>query len=287
MNDKLLSVSLDNNISSKNISGKCDLKCSYSFTYSPTQLTSKNRKVLLTLTPDNSRAPPVTYNSHKYSVAHINIIHPSKHLYNGRKTPAELIIVHTPVLGGNPLHVCIPITQSQDVSASTSSEPVTHIIKESSITDSSDTSPIAISKLINLSDIVPSKPYFSYTNNTGDYILFAPVHGIPLQPKILKTLKSMISSNSQTAYTPNGVFFNKNGPNSSSDNSGIYISCSPTGHSDEEVNVSYSTSRASTHGSLSEWFETKTPSTIITYIAYFVLIVGCLFLLNFMFQKIM
>lgn len=285
MNNKLLLGSLNNNISSKNISGKCDLKCSYSFTYSPTQLTSKNRKVMLTLTPDNLRAPPVTYNSHKYSVADINIIHPSKHVYNGRKTPAELIIIHTPILGGKPLHVCIPIIQSQDVSASKSSEPITHIIKESSNTDSKDTSPIAISKLIDLMDIVPSKPYFSYTNNTGDYILYAPVYGIPLQSDILKTLKSTISSNNQTAYTPNGVFFNKNGPNSSLDNSGIYISCSPTGHSDEEVNISYSTNNTSS-SSLSEWFKTKTPSAIITYIAYCVLIIGSLFLLNFMFQKI-
>jgi hypothetical protein len=273
-------TSLNNDISSKNIAGKCNLKCAYSFTYSPTQLISKNRGVVLSLTPDKTRAPPVTYNLHKYSVDQINIIHPSKHLYNGRKTDAEFIIIHTPILGGKPLHVCIPIVVSGSGLSSEASESVTQIIADSAKMDKST----IITKLINLSNIVPNRPYFSYANDTNDALLFAPVHGIMIQPNTLETLKSTISPNIQTASTPNGIFFNKNGPNSSADNSGIYISCQPTGHSEEEVNVTYSTTEGP--GSLGEWFKTKTPSAIITYLAYMCILIACLMLLNYIFSSV-
>jgi hypothetical protein len=55
-------------ISKKNVSGKCDLKCAYNFQYPESNTTAKNQDVLINLSYDNSKSPPVTYNTQKYTV---------------------------------------------------------------------------------------------------------------------------------------------------------------------------------------------------------------------------
>ena len=55
---------------------------------------------------------------------------------------------------------------------------------------------------------------------------------------MLNTLKSVISGYNITAYGGN-LFYNKHGPNSNSTESDIYISCLPTGNSEETTQVTY------------------------------------------------
>ena len=98
------------NISSQNISGKCNLKCEYSFNYSTSKFTATHGQEMLILTPDKANIPPVTYNTKKYNLENISIYAPSLHSFNGTIANAEILITHTPINGGSALIVCIPIT---------------------------------------------------------------------------------------------------------------------------------------------------------------------------------
>ena len=90
-----------------------------------------------------------------------------------------------------------------------------------------------------LQDIVPSKPFYSYTDsNNDDFIVFDITNAIGLNASIITTLQQIITP--FPLPTPGGqLFFNSTGPNTTSIGEGIYISCQPTGSSDEETAVAY------------------------------------------------
>ena len=114
------------NISSQNISGKCDLKCAYNFKYQDSNSTAKNDGVLINLTYDNQN-PPVVYNTQKYNVTKISMFCPSIHIFNGVLAAGEILIDHTPVNGGNNLSVGIPFFLSNETSSA--SNLITEIIQ--------------------------------------------------------------------------------------------------------------------------------------------------------------
>ncbi len=227
------------NISKQNISGKCDLKCSYNFKYSETNLTAKNNGVSIALTTDSNKIPPVTYNNQKYNVSNIEIVSPSIHLFNGTTAAAEIIINHTPIQGGSQLNVAIPITSSSE--SSTASTLITQVIQSvsSNAPAANETTNLSISGFT-LQDIVPSKPFYSYTgaSDNTDYIVFDITNAIPLSSSTITTLQQIIQP--FPLPTPGGkLFFNSTGPNTTKVGEGIYISCKPTGSSDEETAVTY------------------------------------------------
>jgi len=227
------------NISSQNIEGKCDLKCSYNFKYPESNTNAKNNGVFISLTYDNSSVSPVTYNDEKYNVSNITITSPSIHMFNGSLESAEIIISHVPVKGGNQLDVSIPIKSSSE--SSEASNLLTEIIQSISNNAPSqgESTNINISGFT-LDKIVPNKPFFSYTYNNTDWIVFNDLEAIPLNSSTLKTLSQLIKP--FPIPTPGmGLFLNSSGPNSSlSSPEGIYISCKPTGSSEEETEVVYS-----------------------------------------------
>jgi hypothetical protein len=226
------------NISKQNISGKCDLKCAYNFKYSESNLTAKNNGVYIALTPDTEKVPPVTYNNQKYNVSEIIISSPSIHIFNGATVAAEIMIEHTPVQGGSPLNVCIPIISSSD--SSTASNLITEVIQgvSSNAPAANETSNLSINGFT-LQDIVPSKPFYSYTDsNSVDFIVFDITNAIGLSSSTITTLQQIITP--FPIPTPGGqLFFNSTGPNTSNIGEGIYISCQPTGSSEEETAVTY------------------------------------------------
>jgi len=154
------------NIASQNVQGKCDLKCSYNFNYSESNTTAVNNGVMIQLSYDNSGTSPVTYNSQKYNVSNIIIVCPSIHTFNGSQASAEIIIGHTPVTGGPTLNVGIPITSSSE--SSTASNLITEIIQSVSTNAPSkgDSTNLSINGFT-LKNIVPQKPFFSYTENSN------------------------------------------------------------------------------------------------------------------------
>jgi carbonic anhydrase len=232
-----MSQSID--ISKKNISGKCDLKCVYNFNYPESNTTAKNQGVLIHLTYDNSKTPPVTYNTQKYTVTGISIASPSLHLFDGATTDAEVIIEHIPVKGGPLLKVGIPIKSSSD--SSDASFFITEIIQNTATNSPSEgeSTNISISEFT-LNKIIPNKPYYSYTdNNNDDWIVFGSLEAIPLNSDSISTLKKIIKP-FPLPMMGGGLFINTSGPNSTKVGDGIYISCKPTGSSDEETEIEYS-----------------------------------------------
>ena len=259
------------NISPREVSGLCDLKCALSFSYPRTALVAKNNGIAISCTPDNTNVPPVTFNLEKYEMTKINISYPSMHLFNGARAEGELIIDHSPVLGGNPLKICVPIVQSRDPTLAT--DMVTSIIDAVAKSAPSENETIAISTEITINDLLPNKPYFSYANPEGNFVVFPPTNGIPLPEAAIDVLHSVVRAFDQSSNAPNGVFLNKSGPNtSSSSGEGIYISCQPTGSSKEEVNIVYDTNSES--GSLFKWVGMSSTKIAAIFLVLIVLIIG-------------
>jgi carbonic anhydrase len=225
------------NISSKNVSGKCDLKCSYNFKYTECNLTARNNGVSIRLTCDNSKIPPVTYNNNKYVVNNITIYSPSIHIFNGKTTNAEIVVEHSAVNGGSKLSVAVPIVSSSN--STTASNLITEIIQgvSSNAPSNGETTNMNISGFT-LQNIVPNKPFYSYTDTTTDWIIFDILNAIPLNSSTLTNINQIIKP-FPIPTTGKELFYNSSGPNTTKIGEGIYISCKPTGSSKEETEVTY------------------------------------------------
>jgi hypothetical protein len=224
-------------ISMKNVTGNCDLKCSYGFKYSESTSVAKNNGIMISLTYDSANVPPVTFNGEKYNVGNIIITSPSVHTFNGKNLSGELIITHNPVKGGNSLDVCIPLKPSSESSAA--SKIITDIINKVAANAPSSGNSTNLNMVFNLQNIVPRKPFFSYTEGTKDTIVFGELEAIPLTSATLSTLKKIIKP-----YPVNipvvDLFYNSKGPAGGLEiGDGIYISCKPTGSSKEKIPVEY------------------------------------------------
>jgi len=256
------------NISRENVQGKCDLKCAYNFKYSESNITAKNKGVLISLTYDNSSVSPVTYNDEKYTVSKIEITCPSIHIFNGSTTDAEIFIEHTPVKGGPKLMVGIPMKSSSD--SSTASNLITEVIKgvATNAPAQGDSTNLHLSGFT-LENIVPKKPFYSYTESeTTEWIMFDILEAIPLKKNTLSTLSQIIKP--FPIPTPGTtLFFNSSGPNTGATiGDGIYISCKPTGSSEEETAVEYTKNTPSYD--LSNLLENPVTKVI------FQIIIGCI-----------
>jgi hypothetical protein len=236
------------NISPKNVYGKCDLKCIYNFKYKESNLTIKNNGINISMKCDDSNVPPVIYNEVKYNVSQILLFSPSLHLFNEDKVDAELIVEHVPETGGQNLFVCVPIVKSGDSTTASSLLTQTILGVAANAPAANETTTINLSDFT-LNKIIPKSPFFSYSgtysNSTVDFIVFGKNYAIPLNEKILNALGSIIKPFPLPMIGDN-LFFNAKGPNSSgSVGDGIYISCQPTGSSEEEIEITNTKSSSS------------------------------------------
>ena len=225
------------NISNQNIYGKCDLKCAYNFKYQDSNLTATNNGVVINLKYDNSSVPPVTYNNESYVVSKISIVSPSLHLFENSKATGEILIEHTPQKGGNNLTVCIPIIQSGD--ATKASNLITQVINGvSERAPRNGESTNLVIQNFNLQNIIPLKPFYNYTYNTDDYIVFGTNYGIGLPGNTIYTLQKIIKPFA-LPMRGNNLFYNSKGPNTTGVEvgDGIYISCKPTDVTEEKMNI--------------------------------------------------
>jgi carbonic anhydrase len=228
------------NISSKNIYGNCDSKCLYNFKYNESNLTVKNNGINISMICDNNNVPPVIYNGVKYSVSQIMLFSPSLHLFDGNNVNAELMVEHIPESGGQNLFVCVPIVNSND--SSTASTLLSPVIKSvaAKAPSANETTILNLSGFT-LNKIIPKSPFFSYSgsysNSTADFIVFGINYAIPLNSTILTSLSSIIKP-FKLPMIGNNLFFNEKGPNlTDSVGDGIYISCQPTGSSEEKIDI--------------------------------------------------
>ena len=225
------------NISASNVKGKCELKCSYAFKYTESNSTAKNNGVLIDLTYDSTNVPPVVYNTEKYVVENITIVSPSIHTFNDKSMPGEIIITHNPQNGGNSLKVCIPFTSS--IESSTSSQLISDIINKVATNAPSQGDSTNLNMSFNLQKIVPRKPFFVYSGENSDWIVYGQLDAIPLSSTTITTLQKIIKP-FPIPKQGGDLFYNSKGPISGVQlGDGIYISCQPTGSSEEETAVEY------------------------------------------------
>ena len=239
----------------KNTDNVCNLKCSYSFTYTPTSLQITNQGNYLSFKVEQTNMPPVIYNDQQYNVQEARLYCKSLHTYAGQQADAELVIVHTDMKSVNNLLVCVPIVKSSTTTAQ-SAELFDYIISEAQRTaNSPGQQTVYNSPSTTLAAFVPMKPYYSYTgtlpwtpcNGTYSYIVFQKEDAITISPQAYKALLALIPSpnNIRSTTNPDGVFYNANGPVPSNVGE-IYIQCQPTG-ADGEILVP---ARADTAGVL-------------------------------------
>jgi hypothetical protein len=263
------------NISSKNVYGNCDLKCSYNFKYNNSNLVAKNNGVFLSFTLDKGSVSPVTYNNNNYNVSNLSIYSPSIHIFNDNTTNAEIVIEHIPVLGGDKLYVCIPIISSTNTS---DASYWMNILIQNTITNAprlNETTNLNVNNF-NLNSVVPKKPYYSYTGNNGlvgNVIIYDYNYAIPLNKTILDSLSKIIKPYSITV-SGDEVFYNSKGPNVKTED-GIYISCQPTGSSEEEQELTYEKNTSF------DIFSDSNGSLLIQIILGFILCILIFMILNF------
>jgi carbonic anhydrase len=264
------------NISKQDIQGKCDLKCYFQFDYKNTNLVARNDNVMISLRPDNNSSQ-VKYNNESYEVTKIYITSPSIHSFQGKPAEGEIIVEHNPILGGNTLSVAVPFVSSAETT--TASKLITSIIEKvaTNAPNKGETVNINTSDFT-LQDIIPKKPFYTYTTKSMDWIVYDIYDAIPLTNNTLSTLNTIVSPYTiSSGENSSSLYYNSIGPNQSTLNEeGIYISCSPTGSSTTESEVEYN--KDTTNYDLGKIFNKN--SIIFQIILAFMLILLCLYLLS-------
>jgi hypothetical protein len=242
------------NISQDNVSGQCNLKCSYSFQYSNSSCVASNTGENISLSYDESNVPPATYNGNKYKVSSIRITTSTYMLYNGKKLKGSLIISHAPIVGGASFSVIIPIVSG--TGALPSSNILTTIITETAklAPKSGNKTSISLANY-NLNNIIPKKPFYSFNLEREDYIVYGVENAITIDADTLTKLSTITKGLTATIpASSTSLFYNPKGPTSggvsSSGNDDIYIDCQP-------VNVSEETIQMSTENKLSMDYKMK------------------------------
>lgn len=232
------------NISNQNIKGTCDLKCAYNFKYIESGSTATNAGVMINMTYDSGSTPPVTFNTKPFNVERVFIYSPSIHTFNDAKTDGELVIIHTPIYGGRPLAVGIPLVKSGTTTTATSL--LTQVIDTvaTNAPSKGNQTNLNISGFT-LDAIVPSKPFYNYSTPKQEWIVFDTLDAVPLSESTFSKLTQIIKP--FPLPTPgSALYHNESGPNTTTKgDSEIYISCQPTGSSEEETAVVYETNGTS------------------------------------------
>jgi hypothetical protein len=251
------------NISESDSIGTCTDKCNYHINYKSSSVPISNQGTYLKIKYDNTD-PPVKFNTDSYKVNEIRIYSPSLHTYNGAKLGGEMVIIHTPVVGGNQLFVCIPIRLGQP--SNTGSEIISTIIQASSllIPTDKDSKTLDSIKNFNLNMIIPKKTYYYYegvnfldVNKSGiscpasipiDVICYLPfISNISVSAVVMSKLRKMITDSginpqkktiSNTTLIP-PLFVSVRGATAidSSNGDDIVMDCQPYEISEETVDV--------------------------------------------------
>ena len=273
-------------ISMSKITGKCELKCSYSFQYNNSSCVATNRGDYLSLSYDKSSSPPVLYNATGYDVQEVRLYTPSLHSYSNSKTDGELVIVHTSNTGANPLLVCIPIKSNNTSSISALFfKTIIDTVANSAPSDGESTT-VNIPRY-NLTALVPKKPFFSYSatepyqpcSSSVDYIVYAPLNAsLDMMPETLTKLQSIILSNPYDIKTGPNLFFNEKGPGKGALGDDIYIDCQPVSSSEDTTEVVTDTGGSTI--SFKDWLNNPTVKLFLGTILFIVILYGIKSLLN-------
>ena len=229
------------NISPQNIAGTCESKCFYAFNYPTTNATTvSNYGSYLQFTYELSNTSPVLYNNNNYNVSSISIYSPSLHNYNNTKVDGEVVIRHTPVNGGNPLYVIIPL--STGGLTTTASQVVSRVVNAAgkSAPSAGKNTNKGVGEFT-LNKFIPMKQFYSYTTNKMNCIVFDSSNAIGINKEDLTIFKKIVKAAPSNPFAvlasaPTPLFVNTKGPsNSLSGENDIYIDCQPTDQVKETV----------------------------------------------------
>jgi carbonic anhydrase len=273
-------------ISLASITGKCDYKCAYSFSYNNSSCVATNRGDYISLSYDGSSSPPVVYNSAGYDVKEIRLYSPSLHSFSSRKTDAELIIIHSSNTGAKPLLVCVPIKSNN--SSSESALFFKTVIDTISNSAPSDGESTTVNATYNLSSFVPKKPFYSYSatepyqpcSDNVDYIVFGPLmSSVDISPDTLTKLQTIISLNPYDIKSGPKLFYNEKGPGSGgSGGNDIYIDCQPVGSSEESTEIITDMGGGSVD--FKDWLNSPLIKLILGALVFILILYGTKLLLN-------
>jgi hypothetical protein len=270
------------NISQNLMSGKCDEKCSYSFNYqTSSNCNAKNYGNYLQLTYDKQNTPSVLFNVIDYYADNVQIYSPSFHKFNNIIVDAEIVIVHYSLRNGSPLLVCIPVYSSANTSNnsvlfnSIINAAVAYPLKP-------DTDMISI-KLdnYNLNNIVPKKPYFYYTSNNANVIVYGIENSIYAETTIISKLRNIISNKTNVNIPlSDTIYYNQIGSNLSLSGDGeIYIDCKPVGVSDHTEDVIVSKKSSSTE-------TTSETSDLFNYVILFIVVISTISIIHYVLNNL-
>ena len=172
-------------IDPKKYSGECQGKCDYSFDYHSSSCIVTNRGNYLEIAYEltSSAAPPVSFNNRSYAVSDVRVYTPSLHTFGGERMGGEMVIVHRPLRGGDPLLVCVPIRVAS-ATVRESSSALSKISRVAATQIEGDSAPVQFrgGDPFTLNFFVPQAPFFIYRasepffpcSSQADIIVFGP-----------------------------------------------------------------------------------------------------------------
>lgn len=217
---------------------KCSLKCLYFYKYGNSSCTVTNATDQLVINYDG--VSDVLFNSIKYNPVEIRIFKPSIHKFDGAYVDAEMVIVHTGSNGG--LFVCIPINVSTSTNASTGTNLLSDLIKNSP--EAKKAASLNLQDF-NLNYFIPKSSYFSYTGTRPygecvsdvmySYVVF-PKNSLLVNKAVITELGNLIHDSYIPVYDGK-CFWNEKGTTSNgfSGDGNIWIDCQPTGEEGEII----------------------------------------------------
>ena len=223
------------NIDSSTKYGICSQKCAYNFKYPETYLKIKNQfSMRLILEPQNRVDGSVKFNNIDCTLDKFSLILSSAVTFNGKNSDASLILQHSSSTGGNRLLVTVPIKHSDSSSGDLSdilNDPALDTYKN----EANRNTVLNYNHNFSLQDIIPIKPFYTltYDNNQTNIIIFDMLNAISLNVDKLKQIINKSGSN----IPQQTIYYNEKGPNLTDLSDGIYISCKPTGESQELVDI--------------------------------------------------
>ena len=295
-----------------NITNKCSVSCALEFNFQDSVcMVNKMGADALRMSYDPSSDSKYIkkFKGVNYNVSHITIYNNSLHLYNGKRTEAELQIEFSGTTGvdaGKAMIISIPIEQKMSAGAETklNGSIITSIIMaiDSSKTGirtatSSDNAAVkfASGDMYNLNNLIPSQqPFYEYIGNAPyqssgtkyNYVVFprdssiyVPTSAIERLNKITTPSKSPVSGVPQNTAT-----YNSAGANSGEDNNEVYIECAPAGSDGVQLYKEKSATGSDTTGSSSdasftniiesEWFIIGIQIILFGFVAIIIVFIG-------------
>ena len=297
-----------------NITDKCSGLCALDFNFQDSACIVNKMgadALRMAYNPSTDSKYIKTFKGVKYEVSDITIYNNSLHLYNGKRTDAELLIVFSGTGGdaGKAMIISIPIEQKMSAGAETklNGSIITSIImaidssKQNIRTATSLDNTVvkfASGDMYNLNNLIPSQqPFYTYigyapyqsSGTLYNYVVFprdssiyVPTSAIERLNKITTPSKSPVSGVPQNTAT-----YNSAGANAGEGNNEVYIECAPAGSDGVQLYKEKSVTGSDTTGATgsssdasftniieSEWFIIGIQIILFGFVAIIIVFIG-------------